>query len=116
VLLVDYPGFNLRFAAAAKALGLKVLYYVCPQVWAWNRARIPRMAAVVDRLLAIFPFEPDVFAGTSLRVDSSAIRWWTKPAGSVRPKRGRIYRGAARADWPFCPAVGVRKLNVSCPP
>lgn len=69
VLLVDYPGFNLRFAAEARALGLKVIYYICPQVWAWNRRRIPRMAAVVDRLLAIFPFEPAVFAGTGLKVD-----------------------------------------------
>ena len=69
MLLVDYPGFNLRFAKRARALGLKVIYYVCPQVWAWNRARIPRMARDVDRLLAIFPFEPAVFAGTSLRVD-----------------------------------------------
>jgi lipid-A-disaccharide synthase len=69
VLLVDYPGFNLRFAAAAKALGLKVLYYVCPQVWAWNRARIPKMARILDRLLVIFPFEVEVFAGTGLRVD-----------------------------------------------
>jgi lipid-A-disaccharide synthase len=69
VLLVDYPGFNLRFAAASHAAGLKVIYYICPQVWAWNRRRIPRMAAVVDRLISIFPFEPAVFAGTRLRVD-----------------------------------------------
>ncbi len=69
VLLVDYPGFNLRFAACAHAMGLKVIYYICPQVWAWNRARIPRMARIVDRLLAIFPFEPAVFAGTGLAVD-----------------------------------------------
>ncbi len=69
VLLVDYPGFNLRFAAASHAAGLKVIYYICPQVWAWNRRRIPRMAAVLDRLIAILPFEPEVFAGTRLRVD-----------------------------------------------
>ncbi len=69
VLLVDYPGFNLRFAAAAHALGLKVLYYICPQVWAWNRGRIPRMARTVDQLLAIFPFEPELFRGTGLRAD-----------------------------------------------
>lgn len=69
VLLVDYPGFNLRFAAACHAARLKVIYYICPQVWAWNRRRIPRMAAVVDRLISIFPFEPAVFAGTGLRVD-----------------------------------------------
>lgn len=69
VLLVDYPGFNLRFAASAHAMGIKVIYYICPQVWAWNRARIPKMAAVVDRLMAIFPFEPKVFEGTRLKVD-----------------------------------------------
>jgi len=69
VVLIDYPGFNLRFAAAAHAMGLKVIYYICPQVWAWNRRRIPRMAKVVDRLISIFPFEPDVFKGTGLKVD-----------------------------------------------
>jgi lipid-A-disaccharide synthase len=69
VVLVDYPGFNLRFAARAHALGLKTIYYVCPQVWAWNRARIPRMAQVVDRLISIFPFEAEHFKGTGLRVD-----------------------------------------------
>lgn len=69
VLLVDYPGFNLRFAARAHALGLKVVYYICPQVWAWNRGRVPKMARIVDRLIAIFPFEPAVFKGTALPVD-----------------------------------------------
>lgn len=69
VLLVDYPGFNLRFARAAHRAGLKVIYYVCPQVWAWNRGRINRMARIIDRLMVIFPFELDVFAGKPLRVD-----------------------------------------------
>jgi lipid-A-disaccharide synthase len=69
IILVDYPGFNLRFAARTHAMGLKVIYYICPQVWAWNRRRIPHMAKIVDRLLAIFPFEKAVFASTSLKVD-----------------------------------------------
>ncbi|MBU4200197.1 MAG: lipid-A-disaccharide synthase [Verrucomicrobia bacterium] len=69
ILLVDYPGFNLRFAAQAHAQGLKVLYYICPQVWAWNRSRVPRMARIVDRLIAIFSLEADVFKGTGLPVD-----------------------------------------------
>jgi lipid-A-disaccharide synthase len=69
VLLVDYPGFNLRFAAEMKALGIRVIYYICPQVWAWHRSRIPKMARIVDRLLCIFPFEPEVFSGVGLRVD-----------------------------------------------
>lgn len=69
VLLIDYPGFNLRFAAKVHKLGIKVVYYVCPQVWAWHRSRVGKMAKIVDRLLVIFPFEVDVFAGTDLRVD-----------------------------------------------
>jgi len=69
VLLVDYPGFNLRLAAEAHKLGIKVIYYICPQVWAWNRGRIPFMARNVDCLISIFPFEADVFKNTSLKVE-----------------------------------------------
>ncbi len=68
-LLVDYPGFNLRLAKELKKRGVKVLYYICPQVWAWNRGRIPKMAQVIDRLMVIFPFEVDVFKGVDLKVD-----------------------------------------------
>ncbi len=68
-LLVDYPGFNLRLAAELKNRGIKVLYYVCPQVWAWNRGRIPKMAKIIDRLMVIFPFEVEVFKGVDLKVD-----------------------------------------------
>ncbi len=68
-LLVDYPGFNLRLAAQLKRRGVKVYYYICPKVWAWNRKRIPRMARIIDRLMAVFPFEVDLFKGTGLRVD-----------------------------------------------
>ena len=67
LLLVDYPGFNLRLAAKAHALGIPVLYYVSPQVWAWHRSRIPKMAKILDLLMVIFPFEVDVFAGTGLK-------------------------------------------------
>lgn len=69
VLLVDYPGFNLRFAKVARKQGIKVIYYICPQVWAWHRSRIQKMATLLDRLLVIFPFEVDVFKETSLHVD-----------------------------------------------
>jgi lipid-A-disaccharide synthase len=67
LLLVDYPGFNLRLAAKAKALGIPVLYYVSPQVWAWHKSRIPKMAKIIDLLMVIFPFEVDVFRGTGLK-------------------------------------------------
>jgi lipid-A-disaccharide synthase len=68
-LLVDYPGFNLRLAEQLKKRGIKVLYYICPQVWAWHRERIPKMAKIIDRLMVIFPFETDVFKGVKLKVD-----------------------------------------------
>ncbi len=69
VILVDYPGFNLRLAKKIHKMGIKVIYYICPQVWAWHRSRIQQMARVVDRLIVIFPFEPDVFKGTGLPTD-----------------------------------------------
>ncbi len=68
-LLVDYPGFNLRLAAELKKRGVKVLYYVCPQVWAWKKDRIPKMAETIERLMVIFPFEVDVFKDVDLKVD-----------------------------------------------
>lgn len=69
VLLVDYPGFNLRFAEQAHAMGIRTIYYICPKVWVWKASRIPRIAEICDRLIAIFPFEPPLFDGTGLAVD-----------------------------------------------
>lgn len=68
-VLVDYPGFNLRLAARLHRMGIRVVYFICPQVWAWHRSRIPKMSRIVDRLITIFPFEKKHFSGTGLRVD-----------------------------------------------
>ncbi|MBI4436553.1 MAG: lipid-A-disaccharide synthase [Candidatus Omnitrophica bacterium] len=57
VILIDYPGFNLRFAKAAKRLGIRVIYYISPQVWAWGRWRIPTIRECVDQMIVVFPFE-----------------------------------------------------------
>lgn len=69
LVTIDYPGFNIRLAAAARRQGLRTVHYVCPQVWAWKAGRIPRIARTFDRLLTLFPFEPACFKGTGLRVD-----------------------------------------------
>ena len=61
VMLVDYPDFNLRLAGRVKAMGLRVIYYISPQVWAWRRGRVRKIARVVDRMLVIFPFEEDFY-------------------------------------------------------
>jgi len=67
VLTVDYPGMNLRLAKFAHGRGFKTAHYICPQVWAWHRSRIPKIAKMLDLLLCIFPFEPALFNDTPLR-------------------------------------------------
>ena len=63
VVVIDYPGFNLRLARALRkqAPRQKIIYYISPQVWAWNRGRIKRMAHFIDLVLCIFPFEVDSY-------------------------------------------------------
>jgi lipid-A-disaccharide synthase len=69
VVLIDYPGFNLRLAHALRRQSpeQKVIYYISPQVWAWNPGRIKRMARSVDLVLCIFPFEADLYNESGLR-------------------------------------------------
>lgn len=67
VILVDYPGFNLKVAAAAHAAGVPVLYYIAPQVWAWNEKRVHTMARVIDRAAVILPFEEEYFRARGVR-------------------------------------------------
>lgn len=69
VILVDYPGFNLRLARAVHGRGVKVIYYITPQVWAWGRRRVEKLRKYVDRLLVIFRFERDFFADHGLEAD-----------------------------------------------
>lgn len=57
IILVDYPGFNFRIAPFAKSLGIKVIWYISPQLWAWNSGRVKKIKAYVDLLLVILPFE-----------------------------------------------------------
>ena len=66
VVTIDYPGMNLKLAAYAKGLGIPAVHIVCPQVWAWHRGRVPKVAAALTELLCFFPFEPEIFKGTDL--------------------------------------------------
>lgn len=69
VILIDYPGFNLRMAKALRRSqpGLRIIYYISPQVWAWNRGRIPQMARTLDLMLCIFPFEKELYEKSGLK-------------------------------------------------
>lgn len=68
LITIDLPDFNLMLAKRAKALGIPVVHYVSPQVWAWRRGRVARIARLLDHLLVLFPFEPDIYAKTALPV------------------------------------------------
>jgi len=61
VVLIDYPGFNLSIAKKLKALGIKVIYYVSPQIWAWARGRVKKVKKYVDKMLVVFPFEVEFY-------------------------------------------------------
>lgn len=69
VILIDYPGFNLRMARFAKESGIRVFYYISPKFWAWGEGRVRKIRQYVDRLYIIFPFEKDFY----LRHNYSAV-------------------------------------------
>lgn len=68
LLLIDYPGFNLRMARYAHALGIRVVYYISPQVWAWKEGRVRQIRQSVDLMLCILPFEKDWYAQRGMQV------------------------------------------------
>ena len=68
LVLVDYPGFNLKIAKFAKLHGIKVFYYISPKVWAWNKSRVTKIKRYVDELLVIFPFEVDFYQKYGMKV------------------------------------------------
>lgn len=68
VILIDYPGFNMRVAKMASKLGIPVIYYVCPQVWGWHESRIHKIAETVDMAFVIFPFEKPIYEREGINV------------------------------------------------
>lgn len=62
VILVDYPGFNMRIAKFAKSADFKVFYYIAPKIWAWNQGRVRKIKKYVDKVFTILPFETDFYA------------------------------------------------------
>jgi lipid-A-disaccharide synthase len=69
LVVVDFPDFNLRLAASLHRLGIPVVYYVCPQVWAWRSGRLRVLKRLVDRALVIFPFEAAIYRDAGIPVE-----------------------------------------------
>lgn len=99
LLTVDYPGFNIRLAAAAKKMGITTVHYICPQVWVWRRDRIWKIAKALDGLVTIFPFEPECFAPTTLR-----------PVFAGHPLADRAAETLTAPEAPLPWAEGCRRI------
>lgn len=69
VILIDYPGFNFRLAKRIKKMGIKVIYYISPQVWAWKKNRIYFVKKYIDKMLVLFQFEKDFYAQHQIDVE-----------------------------------------------
>lgn len=77
LILIDYPGFNLRIAKWAKQQGMKVIYYISPQVWAWKEGRVKMMKECIDKMLVILPFEKEYYKKNGTGMWSMLVtRWW----------------------------------------
>ena len=77
VVLVDYPGFNLRVAKRLHRSGIPVYYYISPQVWAWHKSRIRQIREYVSEMFVILPFEKDFYAQNGMEVHYSGHPCWT---------------------------------------
>lgn len=69
VILIDYPGFNLNFAKKIKKLGVRIIYYISPQIWAWKENRIKKIQRLVDKMLVLFPFEKEYYSKHNVNCD-----------------------------------------------
>lgn len=91
VILIDFPGFNLRLAKALKKRGLRVLYYVSPQLWAWRKGRIHVVRQYVDHMFVLFPFEKDLYEEYKVPVTFVGHPLLDEPFPSQSP--GELARG-----------------------
>ncbi|MDH4071176.1 MAG: lipid-A-disaccharide synthase [Ignavibacteria bacterium] len=84
VVLIDYPGFNLRFARRVKKAGIPVLYYISPQVWAWKPGRVKKIRSLVDQVNVVFRFEVEIYenAGVPVRFVGHPLLERLAPTGS----------------------------------
>jgi lipid-A-disaccharide synthase len=92
VFLIDYPGFNLRVARRCKELGLKVVYYISPQIWAWRQGRVRHIAKYVDEMLVVFPFEEEFYRKHGVHVKYVGHPLIEQLAGVRKPARREALR------------------------
>lgn len=95
LVLIDYPGFNLRIAKWAKSRGIKVIYYISPQIWAWHTSRVHAIRRDVDKMLVILPFEQEFYQKHGMEVEFVGhplldVADFALPAGTPSVKKDRV--------------------------
>jgi len=111
-LLVDLPDFNLRLAAKLKKLGIPVVYYVSPTIWAWRRGRARKIAKVVDRMLCILPFEERFYEGTGVSARFVGHPFAERPAPAApETYRAGLALPAARTTVALVPGSRSSELR-----
>lgn len=95
VVLIDYPGFNQRVAEIARSMNIHVLYYICPQVWAWHASRVQKITRLINEAVVVFPFEVDIWARAG-----AVVNWFGHPLiGVAQPSDDRAnLRPALQGD------------------
>lgn len=120
LVLVDYPGFNLKLAKYAKSLGIKVYYYIAPKLWAWKEYRLKQLKAYVDRVFSILPFEPAWFAERGLKVEyvgNPSVEEVDESLARIS-SRGDFLAGHGLADRPILalvPGSRVGEITANLP-
>jgi lipid-A-disaccharide synthase len=107
-LLVDFPEFNLRLVKKLKRMGVRIAYYVSPQIWAWRRGRVRMIARWVDRMLVLFPFEVGFYDGHGIAVEHvghplvdevpELPQVWDAPRSDEGPRRLVLLPGSRRSE------------------
>jgi lipid-A-disaccharide synthase len=115
VILIDYPGFNLRMARYVKKLGIKVYYYISPKFWAWNESRVKNVKRYVDRMYIIFPFEIDFYKkhGFEAHYIGNPLIDEIDNRKTALPSQGDIIRSLGLGERPVIALLGgSRKQEV----
>ncbi|KPL01594.1 MAG: hypothetical protein AMJ90_07565 [candidate division Zixibacteria bacterium SM23_73_2] len=112
-ILVDYPGFNLKFAKRIKKRGIPILYYISPQIWAWGGKRIEKIKKLVDKMLVVFPFEKKIYedAGVDVELIGHPLLDIVKSKTKTEEFRGKL--GIRKNELLLGLFPGSRKQEVS---
>jgi lipid-A-disaccharide synthase len=118
VLLIDYPGFNLKVAAAAKKRGIPVVWYSSPQIWAWRGRRLKTIARVVDKMIVLFPFETELYRKAGMDADfvGHPLVGHEAPPEAVAALRARIGAREGRPIVAVMPGSRPSELRRNLPP